>query len=378
MSISPYRRSYIWRTHSSSLRTFDVRVKSIPLVFMENIDRARMSKNVLLYLPLEKLTSITVSSLNLIHSTVQHSTRSLTILVDCPDILTHEKLPIVVWEEVQELLSTIYVKATKAAQEAKRPLLDVDVLFKDWCGYNFALDKEREYTCWVSLSKHEQSLASFNSQRENAGLNPIPVYIIPEEKVGVEKLPVGENLQENIVGTTRISNTDKYYPNVAVGGTFDHLHAGHKILLTMSAWLTGVRLICGVTGAEMLTKKKYAHLVQPLETRIKETQRFLNRIRLGLVYEVVPIHDTCGPTSEDPDIQAIVVSKETLPGAYEINKQRSSRSYEELDIKVIEVISNSSKALAEDELKHLKLSSTQIREYLELHPDIKESLYSDL
>jgi hypothetical protein len=38
------------------------------------------------------------------------------------------------------------------------------------------------------------------------------------------------------------------YPVVALGGTFDHLHAGHKILLSMGAWITNQRLIVGVTG----------------------------------------------------------------------------------------------------------------------------------
>lgn len=39
------------------------------------------------------------------------------------------------------------------------------------------------------------------------------------------------------------------FPVVALGGTFDHLHAGHKILLTMAASLTTRKLIVGVTGA---------------------------------------------------------------------------------------------------------------------------------
>lgn len=38
--------------------------------------------------------------------------------------------------------------------------------------------------------------------------------------------------------------------NVAViGGTFDHLHAGHKVLLSMAAWIAEEKLIVGVTGA---------------------------------------------------------------------------------------------------------------------------------
>ena len=38
------------------------------------------------------------------------------------------------------------------------------------------------------------------------------------------------------------------YPVVALGGTFDHLHAGHKILLSMGAWIAKEKLIIGVTG----------------------------------------------------------------------------------------------------------------------------------
>lgn len=38
------------------------------------------------------------------------------------------------------------------------------------------------------------------------------------------------------------------YPVVALGGTFDHLHSGHKILLTMAASITSRKLIVGVTG----------------------------------------------------------------------------------------------------------------------------------
>lgn len=39
------------------------------------------------------------------------------------------------------------------------------------------------------------------------------------------------------------------YDVAALGGTFDHLHAGHKILLTMACAITQVKLIVGVSGA---------------------------------------------------------------------------------------------------------------------------------
>lgn len=40
----------------------------------------------------------------------------------------------------------------------------------------------------------------------------------------------------------------KRFSTVAMGGTFDHLHAGHRVLLTMAAWVAERRVIAGITG----------------------------------------------------------------------------------------------------------------------------------
>lgn len=45
-----------------------------------------------------------------------------------------------------------------------------------------------------------------------------------------------------------INPNPQQFAQVAVGGTFDHIHAGHKILLTMTALLASKRVACGVTG----------------------------------------------------------------------------------------------------------------------------------
>lgn len=44
------------------------------------------------------------------------------------------------------------------------------------------------------------------------------------------------------------------YGTVVLGGTFDHLHAGHKVLLTMAVWLAQDRLIVGITGRSIFTR----------------------------------------------------------------------------------------------------------------------------
>ena len=44
-------------------------------------------------------------------------------------------------------------------------------------------------------------------------------------------------------------NVKPSLPVAALGGTFDHLHAGHKILLSMAAWISQRKVIVGVTGS---------------------------------------------------------------------------------------------------------------------------------
>jgi len=120
------------------------------------------------------------------------------------------------------------------------------------------------------------------------------------------------------------------FPVVALGGTFDHLHAGHKILLSMGAWITSQKIIVGITGVclsqnlsnltflpddALLKNKSNKHLLELLPSRISGVRAFLSLFKPGLIYDIVPIDDVYGPTGWDPNIQALVVSKETLGGA---------------------------------------------------------------
>lgn len=65
----------------------------------------------------------------------------------------------------------------------------------------------------------------------------------------------------------------------------------------------------------LLQKKSNKEVLEKLPVRIERVRQFLALFRPGLVYDVVSIDDVYGPTSVDPNIQALVVSKETLNGA---------------------------------------------------------------
>jgi phosphopantetheine adenylyltransferase / dephospho-CoA kinase len=50
-----------------------------------------------------------------------------------------------------------------------------------------------------------------------------------------------------------LDESEKKYNTVVLGGTFDRLHVGHKILLSEAALRAHKRLVVGVTDVNMIT-----------------------------------------------------------------------------------------------------------------------------
>jgi len=164
-----------------------------------------------------------------------------------------------------------------------------------------------------------------------------------------------------------IGSLQRSYPVTVLGGTFDYLHPGHKILLSMAAWITTSKLIVGVTDDSLLVKKANQRYIQPISSRIASVRSFVRMFKPCIECEVVPIQDVYGPTGWDPNIQALVVSRETLSGASSVAQLRSEKSLPPLDLFTIDIISSSSVMLPEHDtaaLREAKLSSTHIREWL--------------
>jgi phosphopantetheine adenylyltransferase len=138
----------------------------------------------------------------------------------------------------------------------------------------------------------------------------------------------------------------------------------------------------------LLTKKDNRDVLESLPERMQDVHRFMELFKPSLVYDIVPIHDVYGPTATDPNIQALVVSKETASGGKagkclmgivallggvftciraQVDKCREEKGLPRLRTFVIDVISHSSHRLeAEDveTLKQAKMSSTYIRQWI--------------
>lgn len=63
---------------------------------------------------------------------------------------------------------------------------------------------------------------------------------------------------------------------VALGGTFDHIHVGHKILLSSALILSKgeQKIVCGIAGSGLLAKKKNGELLESFATRSHSVLKF--------------------------------------------------------------------------------------------------------
>ncbi|CAG8448717.1 1591_t:CDS:2 [Scutellospora calospora] len=314
-------------------------------------------KNSLLQITLPTLTSFNEYHRELIESAVNCSSESLTIHVSCQKIEIYRNYPVEYWTEFHDLLNFLYLSGTKVSYDNLKHFLEIDIIFEKWNGYNIELVKEKNFDVFFGSKAEQSRLQEFNDNRKKASLSDVHILIF-DTKTSPKNIMYDQNFEDRKKFN---ENPKKLYQTAIVGGTFDHLHAGHKILLTMTAWISGEKMICGVTDDCMLKTKKFKEFLEPINIRITKVLKFLNAIHQGLLYEVVPIYDIYGPTISEPSIQALVVSKETMSGSGLINEERQKRGFETLNIFVIEVISSSNPSLKED-LKDHKLSSTYLRE----------------
>ena len=129
----------------------------------------------------------------------------------------------------------------------------------------------------------------------------------------------------------------KKFRKVAVGGTFDELHKGHKILL-IKAFEVGEKVLIGLCADEFVKKMGKPHLTASYEARLKELEAFLKKSSLVDKAEIVPLNDPYGNTLTDKCIEALVVSEETEKIAIKINQKRSEAQLPPLTIVTISMV----------------------------------------
>ncbi|KHJ47630.1 dephospho-CoA kinase [Trichuris suis] len=142
------------------------------------------------------------------------------------------------------------------------------------------------------------------------------------------------------------------FKHAAIGGTFDHMHVGHEMLLTCAA-LAASKLTIGVAYGDLLYGKFLFGLVEPLDMRVYNINQFLATIAPDLSFTCVPIADLYGPTLYDETMDCLIVSEETFEGGQMINLKRADKGMSQLELVTIDLLNIGSGTDG-----HVKISST--------------------
>ncbi len=128
----------------------------------------------------------------------------------------------------------------------------------------------------------------------------------------------------------------KKYKTIALGGTFDHLHDGHKLFLDNSA-LLAEKLLIGLATSELTHYKSYAATIEPFRNRARAVSNYCKSH--GYQVTIVELYDTYGPTVlEETKVDALSVTTATAKGADKINVVRRNLRLQELPVHITELV----------------------------------------
>ncbi|KAH0486446.1 MAG: uncharacterized protein KVP18_001614 [Porospora cf. gigantea A] len=147
---------------------------------------------------------------------------------------------------------------------------------------------------------------------------------------------------------------------VAIGGTFDHLHVGHQLLL-LEAILAASRgsLTIGVTSEKMLQRKKHRAFLEPFAERCRRVRLYTQLVASCTLQDpelhVEQLHHSLDIAGTRREFDLLVVSEETAEGIQSVNALRETNSFNPLQGVIVPELST----------VQGKMSSTDKRRFLQ-------------
>ncbi|KAK9366063.1 hypothetical protein V1509DRAFT_666567 [Lipomyces kononenkoae] len=340
------------------------------------------------------------NSIDRLYRRVIRQALHVTLPTGCLDIFVAR--PPTRFRETHFVVAQLYRISSELKEVENKECIDVRVLLEGVGGLDIADARNRSWEV-VAVGKDDKELLPvFIAEQHSSWFSPaLQIIILPMERSietpsllssltrhedgGHPTSTEGPNLGEAglVIDSTDEDGGDlddegeeAQYPVVALGGTFDHLHDGHKILLTMAGFLTRDSLIIGVTGEALLQNKKYKEYLEPFTQRCAAVLNFLEYIYPTLHATTDEINDVYGQSVTIEAIDALVISGETRQGATMVNQERKRRGFHALKVWEIAVVNGDANnqwagKLSSTDLRRKEFEKGQLTKDLETHQNVE-------
>jgi len=163
-----------------------------------------------------------------------------------------------------------------------------------------------------------------------------PELLLSDYQLSGSILLSGVNSGSNSTTTnTPDMNHVTRYRRSCLGGTFDRLHAGHKILLSEACLIATDRAVIGLAQGALLEQKLLRELILPFDRRLAQLNEFLISVQSHLKPDIVPIEEPFGPSITDGSLDVMILSDEVKGAIEKVNQLRQQAKLPPLSSHVI-------------------------------------------
>lgn len=179
-----------------------------------------------------------------------------------------------------------------------------------------------------------------------------------------------------------VSNQE--FRKIALGGTFDRFHKGHRQFLKHALQISK-KVTIGITSEEFAKKIHGSLNLQIFKERKNAVLNFLKQRSLLQRINIVILKDLFGPTTTDASLEALVVTRNTLKGAIGVNRVRRHNGLTPLKLVIFPLVKTedgkgiSSQRIREGEINregvifyHQLIETTPLRLPKQLRPTFRE------
>jgi pantetheine-phosphate adenylyltransferase len=223
-----------------------------------------------------------------------------------------------------------YILATEHAEPPRNHdealIMDIDLAYT--ASHNFS-DVEN----WIRQEYRWVPRKVYSRARKNILIKLLirdPIFYTP-----IIQEVLGKKMKRNLFEMIRMNGA-----RVAMGGTFDLLHAGHKKLIDTAFAFAGVigNVEIGITSDVMASKK--THPVQPYTIRKRQISDYIKQKNYPAKYKIFPLDDPVGNIGIEPDYDVLVASTETGAGAEYVNEIRRMHGLNPVLVSLIDVVTD--------------------------------------